>query len=79
MSALATTEAERRDLDGVGLPDVLDTVQEFGLASRGLVAWEYGLPESAVADAWSVAVGQGLIRAVGICDETGETMFALTG
>ncbi len=72
--ALARTEI---DDDTIELPQVLAAVQEFGAASMGLVAWEYCRPERCVAPAWAAAIRQGLISPVGVCEETGEAMFAL--
>jgi hypothetical protein len=75
---LARTGFDHDDEDTGGLPGVLDTVREFGVASLGLVAWEYGVSERKLTAAWTTAVRQGLIREVGTCPETGENMFALT-
>ena len=47
------------------LEEILDTVQEFGAASLGLVAWELSLPEEELAPAWAHAIRTGLLRPVG--------------
>jgi hypothetical protein len=78
-TAVAIDEQVAVAEDGIGLAHVLDAVREFGLASLGLVAWEYSLPEGAVVDAWSAALEQGLIQRVSVCEETGEPLFALAG
>jgi hypothetical protein len=79
MSATALPiEIEPDERDSCGVPQVLDAVSEFGAASLGLVAWEYDLPESAVAHAWAAAISQQLIQGVGVCPETGEALFALS-
>jgi hypothetical protein len=72
-------EAARELLDegAVTLTDVLDTVAEFGMASRGLVAWEFALDGSELAEVWDQAVGEGLLRPVADRDDTGEQMYAL--
>jgi hypothetical protein len=77
-TALATEQQVALGEDDPGLTEVLDVVREFGLASLGLVAWEFCVAESAVAGAWSTAISQGLISAVGTCPESGETLFTLT-
>jgi hypothetical protein len=78
-TAVAIDEQVAAAEDELGVVQVLDAVREFGLASLSLVAWEYCLPESSVVGAWSAALGQGLIERVSICEETGETLFALAG
>jgi hypothetical protein len=79
MSATALMIDEQVEVGGadLGVEEVLDAVREFGLASLGLVAWEYSLPETAAASAWAAAVSRGLIFAVGTCPATGETLFAV--
>jgi hypothetical protein len=47
------------------LDEILDTVQEFGAASLGLVAWELSLWEEELAPAWAYAIRTGLLRPVG--------------
>jgi hypothetical protein len=47
------------------LDEILDTVQEFGAASLGLVAWELSLQEEELAPAWAYAIRTGLLRPVG--------------
>lgn len=78
-TAVAIDEQVPATEDDLGLAHVLDAVREFGLASIGLVAWEYCVSESAAVGAWSAALDQGLIECVCICEETGETLFALAG
>ncbi len=47
------------------LDEILDTVQEFGAASLGLVAWELSLSEEELAPAWAHAIRTGLLAPVG--------------
>lgn len=72
---------ERADVrDGgciVTLAQVLETVDEFGTASRGLVAWEFALDGSELAEVWDQAVGEGLLRPVADRDDAGEQMYVL--
>jgi hypothetical protein len=76
-TAIASDEQGTAAEDELDVGRLLDTVREFGLASLGLVAWEYCLPERAIAGAWAAAVSQGLLRSIGPCPETGEMMFAV--
>jgi hypothetical protein len=59
------------------LPEVLETIGEFGEASIGLVAWELCLPEQALAAAWGQATAQELIEPTDCSPETGEQMYRL--
>jgi hypothetical protein len=59
------------------LKDLLEIVEEFGLAGRGLIAWEFTLDEEAIEPTWRLAFDQRLLRRVGR-DLTGEPMYTLT-
>ena len=64
------------------LDEILKTVQEFGAASLGLVAWELSLPEEELAPAWAHAIRTGLLRPVGAGGHApavgaGETSYTL--
>ena len=60
------------------LRSLLETVDEFGSASRELVAWEYGLDQEAIEPVWRAALDDGLIRFIGQDAQTGEAMYTLT-
>ena len=60
----------------VSLEDVLETVEEFGSASLGLIAWEFSVPVTDLVELWDQAVGAGLLRPVGSRDGAGEQMYA---
>ena len=65
------------DVGAVTLEQVLETVGEFGEASRDLVAWEFALDGGELAGVWDQAVGEGLLRPVVGLGGTGEQMYAL--
>ena len=50
-------------ISGRGLLDVMADFDQFGGASRELVAWELCIEESAVSSAWSRAIADGLLSA----------------
>jgi hypothetical protein len=79
MKTVLTTQPRKGTQRGetIDLDEVVQTVREFGAASLELVAWEFSLPETAVAGAWNRAIRKQLIRPVGPCPETGEGMFAI--
>ncbi len=58
--------------------DVLEAIDQFGLASIGLVAWELFLSEEELVPAWRGATILGLIERVGRCPYTREPMYRLT-
>ncbi len=63
------------------LQSVLDVLQDFddlGGGSLGLVAWELGVEEGAVAPAWSTAIEEGLIEPAGWDMNYGEEMWRIT-
>jgi len=62
----------------IGLADVLETAEEFGAVSAGLVAWEFMVPEPAVRLVWARALDDLLLSPRRSDPETGEAMFALT-
>jgi hypothetical protein len=57
------------------LPEILQTVAEFGSASLPLVAWELSLAEEELARAWARAMALHLLEPVGTEPETGEYMY----
>ena len=59
--------------------DVLEAIDQFGLASIGLVAWELSLAEEEVVPAWRDAAILGLVERVGRCPYTREPMYRLAG
>jgi len=59
------------------LPELLETISEFGSASLELVAWELSLPENALWPAWRQAIGEHLIEPAGVCDQTDEQPYRL--
>ena len=63
----------------IGLVDVLETAEEFGAVSAGLVAWEFMVLEPAVGLVWRRALDEQLLSPRHTDPETGEAMFALTG
>jgi hypothetical protein len=58
--------------------DVLEAIEQFGLASIGLVAWEMFLTEEELVPAWRQAKTMGLIERVGRCPYTREPMYRLS-
>jgi DNA-binding MarR family transcriptional regulator len=58
--------------------DVLAEFDEFGGASRDLVAWELDVDESAVAAAWARAIDDGLLEESVVRDALSEKMWRLT-
>lgn len=66
-----------RDLRWV--PEILATIDEFGSASLGLLAWEPSLDESELAPAWEQALRTGLIQRTHTCPATHEDMYSLAG
>jgi hypothetical protein len=77
LGTLGVVGAVMDDKGAVTLEDVLETVGEFGMASRDLVAWEFALDEGELAEVWDQAVGEGLLRPVAGRDGTGEQMYVL--
>jgi hypothetical protein len=59
--------------------DVLEAIEQFGLASIGLVAWELFLGEEELVPAWREAKAMGVIERVGRCPYTREPMYRLSG
>ena len=59
--------------------DVLEAIDQFGLASIGLVAWELSLAEEDLVPAWRDAAILGLVERVGRCPYTREPMYRLAG
>jgi hypothetical protein len=57
------------------LPEILETVGEFGSASLALVAWELSLGEDELAGTWERAIALRLLEAVGPEPDTGEYMY----
>lgn len=58
--------------------DVLADFDEFGGASRDLVAWELDVDESAVATAWAQAIDDGLLEESVVHDAHSEKMWRLS-
>jgi hypothetical protein len=59
------------------LPELLDTLEEFGAASLELVAWELSLSEAELVSARDQAVAQGLIEVAGSDTGSGEETYRL--
>jgi hypothetical protein len=59
------------------LEEILATIDEFGSASLGLVAWELSLEENELAPAWDQALRSGLIQRTHTCPATNEDMYSL--
>ena len=66
------------EISGRGLLDVMADFDQFGGASRELVAWELCMEESAVSAAWSRAIADGLLERSGTDDVPGEVTWRLT-
>ncbi len=62
----------------IGLVDLLETAEQFGAVSVGLVAWEFMVLEPAVSVVWRRALDEQLLGPRHTDPETGESMFALT-
>ncbi len=60
----------------VALKDVLETIDEFGSASLGLIAWEFEVREDTLKRTWQAMIETDLIRPTEI-DPDGETMYEL--
>jgi DNA-binding PadR family transcriptional regulator len=78
---LASARRGTRRLEPVALQRVLNVLadfDEFGGASRDLVAWELDVEESAVAAAWARAVDDGLLEESVVHDALSEKMWRLT-
>jgi hypothetical protein len=58
--------------------EVLSEFDTFGGGSLGLVAWELGLPEDALAPAWAKAIREGLLEPAGTDKASGEAMWRLS-
>jgi hypothetical protein len=58
--------------------DVLEAIEQFGLASIGLVAWEMFLTEEELVPAWRQMKAMELIERVGRCPYTREPMYRLS-
>ena len=65
-------------ISGRGLLDVMADFDQFGGASRELVAWELCIEESAVSAAWSRAIADGLLERSGTEEVPGEVTWRLT-
>jgi len=65
-------------ISGRGLLDVMADFDQFGGASRELVAWELCIEESAVSAAWSRAIADGLLERSGTDEVRGEETWRLT-
>jgi hypothetical protein len=76
-ASLAPAPNSLTDEGAVTLEEVLETVSEFGEASRDLVAWEFALDGGELTGVWDQAVGEGLLRPVVKPGGTGEQMYAL--
>lgn len=61
------------------LPELLETLAEFGTASLDLVAWELSLSEAALVSAKDQAIAQGLIEVAGRESGTGAETYRLVG
>jgi diguanylate cyclase (GGDEF)-like protein/PAS domain S-box-containing protein len=62
----------------VSVCDLLEAVADLAPASLGLIAWEFTIPERAVAPVWRYALDNQLIRSAGVDPETQEPAYALT-
>jgi hypothetical protein len=68
-------------LEPVALQRVLDVLadfDEFGGASRDLLAWELDVEESAVAPAWARAIEDGLLEESAVRDALSDKMWRLS-
>ena len=65
-------------ISGRGLLDVMADFDQFGGASRELVAWELCIEENAVSAAWSRAIASGLLERSGTDEVPGEETWRLT-
>ena len=65
-------------ISGRGLLEVMADFDQFGGASRELVAWELCIEESAVSAAWSRAIADGLLERSGTDEVRGEETWRLT-
>jgi hypothetical protein len=71
----------RPEMDEIAVQQVLEVVAEFdesGGASSGLVAWELFVDEQRVADAWTQAQAEGLLRPAAHDGVNDEQMWRLT-
>jgi|GEM_PF-6152788 len=62
----------------IGLKPLLETVAELGTPTRSLVAWELYSDESAIIDAWFLALREHLLAPVGYDVEDRAATFGLT-
>ena len=62
----------------VDLGLLLATVKELGNASLGLLAWELGVAREAVAEIWSAAIREGMLRPAGYDAFDHEWQYELT-
>lgn len=60
------------------LPELLETLSEFGTASLELVAWELSLSEEELLDARRQAISNGLIEVAGRDRGSDEETYRLT-
>jgi hypothetical protein len=60
------------------LPELLETLGDFGAASLGLVAWELSLSEDELADAKRHAISNGMIEVAGRDPGSDEETYRLT-
>jgi hypothetical protein len=58
--------------------DVLEVIEQFALASIGLVAWELFLDEEDLVPAWRELAATGVLERVGRCPYTREPMYRLS-
>lgn len=65
------------EADDPTLADVLDAVEGFSAASRGLIAWELTVSEATIEPVWLRALEQSLLRATGATD-LGEPTYQMT-
>ena len=71
----------RPEMDEIAVHQVLEVVADFdesGGASAGLVAWELFVDEQQVADAWTQAQAEGLLRPAAHDGANDEQMWRLT-
>jgi hypothetical protein len=60
------------------LPELLETLGDFGTASLELVAWELSLSEDDLADAKRQAISNGMIEIAGRDPASDEETYRLT-
>jgi len=60
------------------LSDVLEIVDDFDGANRGLIAWELMVDDEFVRAAWEQALDHGYLKAARVDAVDGEQLFVLT-